>query len=97
MKVVLDVSAIELAVFAIGGAILLCQSWEIQKHTGYFFGIVCRIVGLVLCLLAIAGGWQNYKNSIIDIITGVVTVLIGIILGLLILGLIIFIITKLNK
>lgn len=97
MKVVLDVSAIELVVFAIGGAILLCQSWEIQKHTGYFFGIICRIVGLVLCLIAIAGGWQNYKNSIIDIVVGVSAVLIGIILGLLILGLIIFIIAKLKK
>lgn len=97
MKVVLDVSAIELALFAIGGAILLCQSWEIQKHTGHFFGIVCRIVGLVLCLIAIAGGWQNYRDTIIDIVAGVGVVLIGTILGLLILILVIFIITKLKK
>lgn len=97
MKVVLDVSAIELALFAIGGAILLCQSWEIQKHTGHFFGIVCRIVGLVLCSIAIAGGWQNYKESIVDIAIGVGAVLIATILGLLILGLIIFIITTLKK
>lgn len=97
MKIVLDISAIGLAIMAFAGCILLCQSWEIQERIGKFFGFICRIIGLVLCIISISSGWQCYRNTILSILTWIGIIIISIILFLFIITMIIIIHDKLKK